>query len=598
MFCTFIPLVSADGNDIEYFKQTVETYEDLLLWKEAGYPDIMGGICPSLEFGWPESETTVDLTGSRGVYLRGAGWTIPENITIRNLAVSASGGAQLNICGKWINSLEAVGTGGINVINLENSTLNLAKGTEVYGSVAIHSGGLLNGNGAYVENIETYNYSGQQKSGSISGTVKTELLEFSPYMSLNVLDGSNITTEMMAGVATGNLTIKNGAKFFCAGDTSSNLVMSIDIESGGEMNYLFDHMTPQNTVTINGGGVLNTYYGITIRADYGNGEVRGSGTINLYSRIYGFRYNTGSSKEYWTNPNVEAPGAVPCLDATIVINRAECDHAGGLAYGYAPYSSRNENDPDMHISECSSCFKQIEETVELCTYELAFQGSTSKRYECACGRTKITEVFSGSCGEGITFEMEEDKLTLEGEGTVENFSEEYAAWAEKAKNVKSVEIGKSISAIGENAFSECSSLKNIVYDGSYEDWKEIDIKEGNDVLTYAQVEFGDGSCLLASSENYGKKADLIYKEEKEASEFSLQIISENNAITEENLEKIKVFVAVYDDSGKMTGLEKVVVTVEKGAKRAECKGEIPDEKFKLLMWGADCDPMAANVCGD
>ncbi len=597
MFLTSISFVSADGGDVEVFKQTIENYDDLIAWKTAGYPDIMGGICASIDFGWPTEETEVDLTGSRGVPMRGASWTIPENITIKNLAVSLTDSAVLNIEGTWINSLSAIPSGGINVISVNNSTLNLAKGVEVYGSVALCADAILSASDAYVENIETYNYSGSTVNpANISGTLSTDLIEFCPDMGINILGNSTVSTERMAGVSTGSLTIKDGGKLYCLGDGNSDLVMSINIESGGEFNWLFTHMSPQNTVTIAEGGVLNTYFGILTGSSYEGGEFRGSGTINLYSSIYGFRYNNGETKkEYWENPNVEAPETLPCLDATIILNRLECDHAGNKAYGLFPYPKRSDDEPDRHYLECSSCLNGIDDSLELCSYKLAYQGTNYSRYKCECGNEYSVERVSGTCGTDLSFELEGDKLSLNGNGTVEDFSPENSLWEEKAAKVKSVVLGKEITGISENAFSACTSLKNVEYDGSYDEWKEIDIKEGNDALLFAEVSFNDGSLLLASSENYGTKTDLLYKEEADASEFNLSIIAESEEMTEENLKDIKVYVAVFNDSGKMTGIDSVDLTVTEGSKRAICTGELPENPFKLMVWGSSCDPIGANV---
>ena len=50
-------------------------------------------------------------------------------------------------------------------------------------------------------------------------------------------------------------------------------------------------------------------------------------------------------------------------------------------------------------------------------------------------------------------------------------------------SLTSIEIGNSVTSIGENAFFGCSSLTNVFYKGSAEDWNKISIGNNNAAIT-------------------------------------------------------------------------------------------------------------------
>lgn len=55
------------------------------------------------------------------------------------------------------------------------------------------------------------------------------------------------------------------------------------------------------------------------------------------------------------------------------------------------------------------------------------------------------------------------------------------------EKMSSISIPLSIKSIGENAFADATSLKNIYYEGTEQEWKDIIIKSGNDVLSSAKI---------------------------------------------------------------------------------------------------------------
>ncbi len=63
-----------------------------------------------------------------------------------------------------------------------------------------------------------------------------------------------------------------------------------------------------------------------------------------------------------------------------------------------------------------------------------------------------------------------------------------------------VSIPKSVKAVGDNAFAYCSALTDVYYDGSEEEWNDIEIGSNNEPLIYANIHFD--SHLSAEDHNY------------------------------------------------------------------------------------------------
>lgn len=56
-------------------------------------------------------------------------------------------------------------------------------------------------------------------------------------------------------------------------------------------------------------------------------------------------------------------------------------------------------------------------------------------------------------------------------------------------NLKKVELPNTIEEIRLNAFSGCIKLKTVVFHGTEQQWKQVKIEEGNDVLSRVKIIF-------------------------------------------------------------------------------------------------------------
>ncbi|MBQ7486906.1 MAG: leucine-rich repeat domain-containing protein [Clostridia bacterium] len=59
------------------------------------------------------------------------------------------------------------------------------------------------------------------------------------------------------------------------------------------------------------------------------------------------------------------------------------------------------------------------------------------------------------------------------------------------ESLSSITIPESVTAIGSNAFVVCSNLSSVYYSGTEEQWNEIEIGEGNELLNGAEIHYSD-----------------------------------------------------------------------------------------------------------
>lgn len=96
----------------------------------------------------------------------------------------------------------------------------------------------------------------------------------------------------------------------------------------------------------------------------------------------------------------------------------------------------------------------------------------------------------GSLGNGIVYTLDGGMLTLEARlesGEMPDFASPVdLPWAADAESITKVVIQNDVTKIGANAFAECVNIKDVVYVGSEDGWKAIQINSGaNNVPLFA-----------------------------------------------------------------------------------------------------------------
>ena len=74
-----------------------------------------------------------------------------------------------------------------------------------------------------------------------------------------------------------------------------------------------------------------------------------------------------------------------------------------------------------------------------------------------------TATASGTCGDGLTWELEEVHLTISGTGAMTDYSlpSAPAPWYQYRGEIASVVLGDGVTTIGEEAFWGCSGLTSV-----------------------------------------------------------------------------------------------------------------------------------------
>ncbi len=72
---------------------------------------------------------------------------------------------------------------------------------------------------------------------------------------------------------------------------------------------------------------------------------------------------------------------------------------------------------------------------------------------------------SGTCGEGVTWEYADGKLTISGTGAMADYSHSnWRPWNGFYGNISSVVIGSGVTYIGENAFYSCGNITSVTFE--------------------------------------------------------------------------------------------------------------------------------------
>lgn len=82
------------------------------------------------------------------------------------------------------------------------------------------------------------------------------------------------------------------------------------------------------------------------------------------------------------------------------------------------------------------------------------------------GITAQAASLSGSCGDGLTWALEDGTLTITGKGSLYDYESGEAPWASWQSQIRSVVLSSGVTGLGDNAFSGCTALETVWFSGS------------------------------------------------------------------------------------------------------------------------------------
>ena len=101
---------------------------------------------------------------------------------------------------------------------------------------------------------------------------------------------------------------------------------------------------------------------------------------------------------------------------------------------------------------------------------------------------------NNKCGENLTWELENGTLTISGTGEMADYDKNPQPWADQRGNIKYLVVENGVTTIGNNAFSDCTNLKN------------IDLSKASSLSTIGNHAFS--SCTALKSVDLSKASSL------------------------------------------------------------------------------------------
>ena len=98
---------------------------------------------------------------------------------------------------------------------------------------------------------------------------------------------------------------------------------------------------------------------------------------------------------------------------------------------------------------------------------------------------------SNMCGDNLywSFDEETGHLIISGTGDMYNYDYGKSPWYNSDLSIKKVTINNGVTSIGAYAFDECTSLADVYYNGTEDEWNGMLIGTGNDDLLNATIHF-------------------------------------------------------------------------------------------------------------
>lgn len=119
----------------------------------------------------------------------------------------------------------------------------------------------------------------------------------------------------------------------------------------------------------------------------------------------------------------------------------------------------------------------------------------------ASGEAQTRGGASGSCGENMTWELDEEgTLTIAGTGMMDDYVDHQAPWTRFDVPVRKVVIKAGVFGIGKGAFADCGELTELVFEGSAPAFGDLCF---DGVAAAASYPAGNDTWVSDVMQNYG-----------------------------------------------------------------------------------------------
>ncbi len=167
---------------------------------------------------------------------------------------------------------------------------------------------------------------------------------------------------------------------------------------------------------------------------------------------------------------------------------------------------------------------------ELQTYTVGEEENLAIRIDFAENRPE-QPVAGGSCGDQVFWSLYEDGiLYIYGNGEIGDWSSSSdVPWCDYCAQIRMLELGRGVMAVGYNAFQACSELEEVFYHGTEEEKALIEVRGNNEPLTAAFWHFEKtyADIVPSSLEEVGEHGTAELKTAVRGERLRLQITAED-----------------------------------------------------------------------
>ena len=149
------------------------------------------------------------------------------------------------------------------------------------------------------------------------------------------------------------------------------------------------------------------------------------------------------------------------------------------------------------------------------------------------------DAINDTCGENLTWKLENGTLTISGTGEMYNYVVDEAPWYSSrlliksvsikdgatrigdsafinCKNLSSITIPNSVTSIAQDAFDGCNKLNSVIYLGTKEEWEKIQSRFPANIEPTFHIKhtWSDGKCTVCNCECTHTESTLVKTEAK------------------------------------------------------------------------------------